>query len=57
MHTSDRRRLAMEAARDKDVAVLLSLTEALLRTYSKAGATIAKATVESSPFECVIGDK
>ncbi len=47
MHTSDRRRLAMEAARDKDVAVLLSLTEALLRTYSKAGATIAKATVEN----------
>jgi len=47
MHTSDRRRLAMEAARDKDVAVLLSLTEAWLRTYSKAGATIATATVEN----------
>jgi len=47
MHRSDRRRLAMEAARGKDTAVLLSLTEAWLRTYSKAGATIAKATVEN----------
>jgi len=37
----------MEAARGKDVAVLLSLTEAWMRTYSKAGATIAKATVEN----------
>ena len=27
MHRSDRRRLAMEAARGKDVAVLLSLTD------------------------------
>ena len=49
MHRSDRRRLAMEAARDKDVAVLLSLTEAWLRTYSKAGATIAKGTIENHP--------
>ncbi len=47
MHTSDRRRLAMKAARDKDVAVLLSLTEAWLRTYSKAGATIATGTIEN----------
>ena len=47
MHTSDRRRLAMEAARGKDVTVLLSLTEAWLRTYSKAGATIATGTVEN----------
>jgi len=45
MHTSDRRRLAMEAARGKDAAVLLSLTEAWLRTDSTAGATIATATV------------
>jgi len=47
LYRSDRRRLAMEAARGKDTAVLLSLTEAWLRTYSKAGATIAKATVEN----------
>jgi len=47
MHRSDRRRLAMEAACGKDVAGLLSLTEAWLRTYSKAGATIAAATVEN----------
>jgi len=47
MHKSDRRRLAMEAARGKDVAVLLSLTEAWLRTYSKAAATIAKGTIEN----------
>ncbi len=47
MHRSDRRRLAMEAARGKDAAVLLSLTEAWLRTYSTAGATIATATVEN----------
>ncbi len=50
MHKSDRRRLAMEAARDKDVAVLLSLTEAWLRTYSKAGATIAKGTIEPNDY-------
>jgi len=47
MRTSDRRRIAMEAARIKDVAVLLSLTKAWLHTYSKAGATIATATVEN----------
>lgn len=47
MHKSDRRRLVMEAARGKDEAVLLSLTEAWLRTYSKAGATIAKGTIEN----------
>jgi len=45
MHKSDRRRIAMEAARNKDMTVLLSLTEAWLRTYSKAGATIAKGTI------------
>ncbi len=50
MHKSDRRRLAMEAACGKDVAVLLSLTEAWLRTYSKAGATIAAATVENHKY-------
>jgi len=47
MHMSDRRRLAMEAARGKNVTVLLSLTEAWLRSYSKAGATIATGTVEN----------
>jgi len=47
MHKSDRRRIAMEAARNKDMTVLLSLTEAWLRTYSKAGATIAKGTIEN----------
>jgi len=47
MHTSDRRRLAMEAARGKDVTVLLSLAEAWLRSYSKAGATIATGTIEN----------
>jgi len=45
MHPSERRRLAMRAAREKDVGTLWSLTEAWLRTYSKAGATIATATV------------
>jgi len=47
MHKFDRRRLAMEEARGKDVVVLLSLTEAWLRTYSKAGATIATGTIEN----------
>lgn len=47
MHRSDRRRLATEAARDKDVAVLLSLTEAWLRTYSTAGAIIATGTIDN----------
>ena len=47
MHRSDRRRLAMAAARGQDVAVLLSLTEAWLRTYSTAGATIATGTIEN----------
>jgi len=47
MRTSDRRRIAMGAARGKDVAVLLSLTEAWLRTYSKAGATIAAGTIDN----------
>jgi len=47
MHKSDRRRLAMEAARGKDTAVLLSLTEAWLRTYSKAGVTIATGTIKN----------
>jgi len=47
IHRSDRRRLAIEAARDKDTTALLSLTEAWLRTYSTAGATIAKGTVEN----------
>lgn len=45
MATSDRRRVAMRAARDKDGATLWSLTEAWLRTYSRAGATIANQTV------------
>ncbi len=45
MHTSDRRRLAMWAAREKDLGTLWSLTEAWLRTFSMAGATIAKKTL------------
>jgi len=45
MHTSDRRRVAMRAAREKDLGTLWSLTEAWLRTFSTAGATIAKKTI------------
>ncbi len=45
MHTSGRRRVAMRAAREKDLGTLWSLTEAWLRTFSTAGATIAKKTI------------
>ncbi len=45
MHTSERRRVAMRAAREKDRGTLWSLTEAWLRTFSMAGATIAKKTI------------
>ncbi len=41
MPRSDRRRIAMRAAREKDAGTLWSLTEAWLRTFSKAGATVA----------------
>jgi len=44
---SDRRRIAMQAAREKDEAALWSLTGAWLRTFSKAGATVAPSTVRS----------
>jgi len=45
MHTSERRRITMRAAREKDYGTLWSLTEAWLRTFSVAGATIAKKTI------------
>jgi len=45
MYTAKRRRAAMAAAREKDLGTLWSLTEAWLRTFSTAGATIAKKTV------------
>ena len=45
MNKSDRRRVAMRAAREKDRGTLWSLTEAWLRTFSTAGATIATKTV------------
>jgi len=51
MHKSDRRRLVMEAARGKELAVLLSLTGAWLRTDSTAGATIATGTIEPKDYE------
>jgi len=47
MPRSDRRRIAMRAAREKDASTLWSLTEAWLRTFSKAGATVAPSTVRS----------
>ena len=45
MHTSEHRRIAMRAAREKDYGTLWSLTEAWLRTFSVAGATIATKTI------------
>jgi len=45
MQKSDRRRLAMRAAREKDLSTLWSLTEAWLRTFSVTGATIARKTL------------
>ncbi len=45
MQKSERRRIAMQAAREKDRGTLWSLTEAWLRTFSMAGATIAKKTI------------
>src|SRR5260370_42613873 len=44
---ADRRRAAMQAAQDNDAATLWSLTEAWLRSFSAAGATVAPATVRS----------
>jgi integrase/recombinase XerC len=43
----DRRRTAMQAARDHDRATLWSLTEAWLRTFSAAGARVSAGTVRS----------
>ena len=43
----ERRRTAMQAARDHDGATLWSLTEAWLRTFGAAGATVAPGTVRS----------
>lgn len=43
----DRRRTAMQAARDRDRATLWSLTEAWRRTFSAAGASVSAGTVRS----------
>ena len=43
----ERRRTAMQAARDHDHPTLWSLTEAWLRTFSAAGATVSVGTVRS----------
>ena len=43
----ERRRTAMQAARDHDGPTLWSLTEAWLRTFGMAGATVASGTVRS----------
>ncbi len=45
MQKSDRRRLAMRAAREKDLSTLWSLTKAWLRTFSVAGTTTARKTL------------
>ena len=37
----------MQAVREKDEATLWSLTEAWLRTFSRAGAAVAPSTVRS----------
>src|SRR5262249_2701935 len=42
---SDRRRTAMGAAHEHDAATLWSLTEAWLRTFSKANTSVAPSTV------------
>ena len=44
---SERRRTAMQAARDHDSPTLWSLTEAWLRTFSPTGATVSPGTVRS----------
>jgi integrase/recombinase XerC len=44
---AERRRTAMQAAHTHDVATLWSLTEAWLRSFSTAGASVAPATVRS----------
>jgi integrase/recombinase XerC len=44
---AERRRTAVQAARDHDRATLWSLTEAWLRTFGSAGATVAPGTVRS----------
>ena len=43
----ERRRTAVQAARDHDRATLWSLTEAWLRTFSPTGATVSPGTVRS----------
>src|SRR5207248_4837633 len=43
----ERRRTAMQAARDHDGPTLWSLTEAWLRTFGLAGAAVAPGTVRS----------
>src|SRR5690349_5741727 len=46
MDKAERRRLAMTAACSKDAATLWSLTEAWVRTYTRAGAGISEKTVQ-----------
>ena len=43
----ERRRTAIQAARDRDDRTLWSLTEAWLRTFGAAGATVSPAAVRS----------
>ncbi|HWE63461.1 MAG TPA: site-specific integrase [Chloroflexota bacterium] len=44
---AERRRTAMQAARDHDTVILWSLTEAWLRSFGRVGATISPATIRS----------
>ncbi len=47
MHPSDRRRTAMQAARERDGTTLWSLTETWTRTFTRVGADIAEGTVRN----------
>jgi len=42
---AERRRTAMQAARDHDTAILWSLTEAWLRSFGRVGAAVSPATI------------
>ena len=44
---AERRRTAMQAARDHDAATLWSLTEAWLRSFGRVGAAVSPATIRS----------
>ena len=50
---SERRRTAMRAARGHDQPTLWSLTEAWLRTFGAAGASVAAGAVRS--YRCGVG--